>query len=245
MPLHFEGKDAVQHLKKARLKGLIAASEIHGVETPGSISAGIDALHDTILVLLILWAIFPFLPLQTHLPLLITLGFSFCIWKTGRSTLLGWRRLNRLHKLIEEEKWEIEHHRGSEKEELTELYRAKGFEGKLLAEVIDVLMADEDRLLKVMLEEELGLTLETYEHPLKQGFGAFLGSLSGFIVLLIGFFLNPTFAIPLFGAFLLIATTLILSKKEIKSFLPPLTWTCAVILFAVLGARFIAQVVFK
>ncbi len=35
-------------------------------------------------------------------------------------------------------------------------------------------MADDNRLLRVMLEEELGLTLEAYEHPLKQAFGALL-----------------------------------------------------------------------
>src|SRR6185437_13423218 len=53
----------------------------------------------------------------------------------------------------------------------------KGFQGKLLEEVLDVLMADDNRLLRVMVEEELGLTLETHEHPLKQAVGALCGSL--------------------------------------------------------------------
>ena len=58
-----------------------------------------------------------------------------------------------------EERFEIAHHRGQEKEELTELYALKGFKGELLDQVINVLMADDNRLLSVMLEEELGLEL--------------------------------------------------------------------------------------
>ncbi len=90
----------------------------------------------------------------------------------GRSAWLGWSRLERLHRILAQEKWEIEHNREQEREELGVLYAAKGFEGKLLEDVLDVLMADGDRLLKVMVEEELGLTLESQVHPLKQGLGA-------------------------------------------------------------------------
>ena len=94
---------------------------------------------------------------------LFSIGWLF--WKLGRSSLLGWARLERLHRLIQQEQWEIEHHRAQEKEELTAMYHQKGLTGKLLEQVIEVLMADDNRLLRVMLEEELGLTLETYEHP--------------------------------------------------------------------------------
>src|SRR6185295_12766345 len=84
--------------------------------------------------------------------------------------------------VLEQERWEIEHHRQQERDELKELYRAKGFEGKLLEDVLDVLMADDDRLLKVMLEEEMGLQLAQLDHPMKQGLGAAFGALvSGFL----------------------------------------------------------------
>jgi VIT1/CCC1 family predicted Fe2+/Mn2+ transporter len=83
--------------------------------------------------------------------------------------------LERLHRALEQERWEIEHHRQQERDELRVLYAAKGFEGKLLEDVLDVLMADNERLLKVMVEEEMGLTLGTTEHPLKQGLGAAAG----------------------------------------------------------------------
>ena len=106
-----------------------------------------------------------------------TFSFGWILWKVGRSAWLGWARLERLHRLVAEEKWEIEHHRHQEREELAALYAAKGFHGKLLEDVMDVLMSDDDRLLRVMLEEELGLSLEKQEHPLKQSLGAGIGAL--------------------------------------------------------------------
>ena len=90
--------------------------------------------------------------------------------------MLGWSRLERLHRVIEEERWEIEHHRPQEREELRALYAAKGLRENSSMRSIEVLMADDNRLFQVMLEEELGLTLEAYEHPLKQAFGAFFGA---------------------------------------------------------------------
>ena len=69
------------------------------------------------------------------------------------------------------------------------MYEQKGLSGDLLDQVIEVLMADDNRLLRVMLEEELGLTLESYEHPLKQAAGAGLGVLSAFLGAVLGFFM--------------------------------------------------------
>ncbi|MCB1135966.1 MAG: VIT1/CCC1 transporter family protein, partial [Chlamydiia bacterium] len=76
-----------------------------------------------------------------------------------------------------------------------ELYQAKGFEGKLLEEVVDVLMADGDRLLRVMLEEELGLSLESHEHPVKQGLFAALGSFASLALALLGYLVWPPLGI--------------------------------------------------
>ena len=52
-------------------------------------------------------------------------------------------------------------------------------------------MADGERLLKVMVEEELGLSLESQEHPLKQGAGAALGALVASVFMLGGLFITP------------------------------------------------------
>ncbi|MBX9743582.1 MAG: VIT1/CCC1 transporter family protein [Chlamydiales bacterium] len=170
---HFEGKTVAEHVLSARLKGLEASREMHGTELPGHYSAAADAGKETTFLLVGWLALFG----EWKIEWLGALMIGWLVWKVGRSAILGWSRLERLHRLIEEERWEIEHHRGQEKEELKEMYAAKGFEGKLLEEVTDVLMADDNRLLQVMLEEELGLHLESYEHPLKQACGAGVGVL--------------------------------------------------------------------
>ena len=145
---HFEGKSVVEHLKTARAKGALASAEIHGTEMPGHLSAAADAARETSVVLLLLWIL---LPSQPTLFFLFAAGFF--LWKIGRSALLGWARLERLHRVIEEERWEIEHQRQQEREELEALYQAKGLTGKLLDETVSVMMADDNRLLRIMLEE--------------------------------------------------------------------------------------------
>ncbi len=193
-PAHFKGKDAVGHVAEAQAQGIISAAETHGTEMAGHLSSGADAARETSLILALLWIIFATfnLPIYT---LLLTFGGSWLLWKTGRSAWLGWSRIERLHRIVAQEQWEIEHHRQQEREELGALYAAKGFEGKLLEDVLDVLMADGDRLLRVMVEEELGLTLETYEHPLKQALGAGLGVLAALVLCLMGLFLYPPFGL--------------------------------------------------
>lgn len=205
---HFKGKEVVEHLFDARLKGKAATSEVHGAELPGHYFSCFDAIKETAIVLLILHLLaFPKL-------LFVTFILLFTVYKFGRSSLLGWIRLQRLHRLIEEERWEIEHHRQQERKELEELYQAKGFSGRLLQEVIDVLMADDNRLLQVMLEEELGLTLEAFEHPLKQGFGALIGVLIAGVVLYACLFLPYGIWV---GALLLVGVTSALSAKKEKN----------------------------
>lgn len=183
---HFEGKSAEEHLKEAREKGALAASEVHGVEAPGFWGAACDAGKETGFLLLLLFLLFlhSSYTLQQSLATATALLLAWALWKGGRAAFLGWARLNRMHRLISEERFEIEHNREQERIELIELYRAKGFSGPLLDEVIAVLMADDNRLLEVMLTEELGLKVESMEHPLRQALGALLGTLSTGVVAL-------------------------------------------------------------
>lgn len=238
---HFEGKTVVDHLKDARAKGAVAVAEIHGLELPGHVAAGADAARETTIGLLILWVLF-----QASLPISYIIIFSagWLLWKIGRSAFLGWSRLERLHRLIEEERWEIEHHRAQEKQELTEMYRAKGFSGKLLEEVIDVLMADDNRLLKVMLEEELGLTLESYEHPLKQSTGAAVGVIISSLLLLLAFLINPTYGMPLVAILIIGTATGIAAKLERNRVIPAIIW-CIALAFLSIGTAFFISELFK
>lgn len=188
-PSHFKGKDAVSHVAETQAEGILTSAEIHGAETPGHIAAGADAARESAIVFLLLGLLFhrTDLPIFQEVTLLVSCALAWLVWKVGRSAWLGWQRLERLHRVIAEEKWEIEHHRDQEREELIALYGAKGFHGKLLEDVVDVLMADGDRLLRVMIEEELNLSLENMEHPLKQASGAGLGTIFAFIACLAPF----------------------------------------------------------
>ncbi|NNM43886.1 MAG: hypothetical protein HKM07_06040, partial [Chlamydiae bacterium] len=116
-PPHFEDKSVYQHVKEARNKGLYTSMEAHGIEIPGRYAAGLDCAKDTAITLQLLFVAMTALSLSLHQIFLGTLLFSmgWLIWKTGRSALLGWSRLERLHRLIEEERWEIEHHRAQER----------------------------------------------------------------------------------------------------------------------------------
>ena len=87
------------------------------------------------------------------------------------------------HKAIEY--WEIENIPEKEKEEIREIYAAKGFEGKLLEEVVSIITADKDRWVDVMMKEELGLIKDT-KSPFKIGLTTFISFIIlGFIPLFV------------------------------------------------------------
>ena len=193
-PEHFQGKDAIQHVIEAKTQGIVDKAEPHGTEAPGHIAAGTDAARELSVLMMLTWMLLSYigLPHDQLLTGLTVFGIALVFWKAGRSAWLAWFRLERLHRVVAEERWEIEHHRDQERVELKALYAAKGLEDPLLDEVISVLMADGDRLLRVMLEEELGLSLECQEHPLKQSIGASLGALCALALCLLGFIIYPS-----------------------------------------------------
>ena len=244
---HFEGKSAFEHLKSARLKGKIASSEIHGEEPSGHFIAACDSAKEVAIYLSLVWMLLtPFsLTLSHHLLLLSLFSLGLIIWKTTRSALLGWSRLERLHRLIEQERWEIEHHRAQEKEELIEMYAAKGFKGKQLDDIINVLMADDNRLLMVMLEEELGLSIESFEHPLKQSLGALIGSLCSVIFCFIGMISWGLNGLLIATFILLIATGYIASKALKNYVIKGFVWNVSISFLTLGTVYFLSRFLFK
>ena len=81
------------------------------------------------------------------------------------------------HKQVEY--WEIENLPHVEKEEIREIYAAKGFEGELLEEVVDVITKDREVWVNTMMKEELEM-MEEDRSPF------WIGATTYFSFLLIG-----------------------------------------------------------
>jgi vacuolar iron transporter family protein len=78
---------------------------------------------------------------------------------------------------IKREKFEIENVPDKERQEIEDIYMAKGFRGDDLRRVVNKITSDKDVWLKTMLTEELGINLGIVGNPLKSAlvmFGAFL-----------------------------------------------------------------------
>ena len=75
------------------------------------------------------------------------------------------------HKNIEY--WEVDNLPDREREEIREIYIEKGFEGELLEQVVDVITADKDRWVDVMMKEELEMA-EEQRSPFKIGLATYI-----------------------------------------------------------------------
>lgn len=231
---HFHGKDALAHVAEKQAQGMLTSKEVHGLEVPGYLQAGLDSARDVAIALMLFFSLLIHfdLNLMTFARMVGLFGLGLILWKAGRATWLAWGRLERLHRILTQEKWEIEHNRPQEREELHALYSAKGFEGKLLEDVVDVLMADETRLLKVMIEEEMGLTLENMEHPLKHGFGALLGSLVATLLCLLGLMISWNWGLVAAALAIVGGSSWIAAHKADNRALPAVIWALGVAVLA-------------
>ncbi len=83
------------------------------------------------------------------------------------------------------EYWEIENLPEIEREEITDIYRAKGFKGELLEKVVDQICSDKDLWVAEMMKDELNM-MRDGKSPFKIGFATLISFiLVGFIPLMV------------------------------------------------------------
>jgi len=104
-----------------------------------------------------------------------------------------------LNSEIERENWEIENKPDDERQEIEDIYKAKGFTGKDLEMIVNKITSNKKVWLDTMLNEELNLNLEIVGHPLKSALRMFGAFLVGGILPIIPFFFASGF-IPLLVA---------------------------------------------
>jgi vacuolar iron transporter family protein len=229
----------VKKLVEKRIRGKVITSS--NEEVPTYLSRALKASSQTIITFLILYLIFFPIPMSV----ILIFFFVRVLGQTIMTALDSYQNLTKLNTIIDEEKYEIEHHRSQERKELLTIYHAKGFSGKQLDEVVDVLMSDENRLLQVMIEEEMNIALGSYEHPVKDAFFVMLGIL---IPATIMFFCNQFLpkAIVIIVAGVIIAFISIYSSFLKKTnFLTPLIWSLSIATFLCSVCVFLKQVLMK
>jgi len=67
------------------------------------------------------------------------------------------------------EGYEVDNFPEVETQEIREIYRSKGFEGEILEKIIAHITSDKKRWIDLMMQEELGLSLDTTTSPLRSG----------------------------------------------------------------------------
>ncbi|WP_439487640.1 VIT1/CCC1 transporter family protein [Algoriphagus sp.] len=83
------------------------------------------------------------------------------------------------------EYWEVENTPELEREEITEIYKAKGFQGDLLEKVVNQITSNKDLWVAEMMKDELHLMMET-KSPFKIGLATLVSFITvGFIPLLV------------------------------------------------------------
>ena len=107
------------------------------------------------------------------------LSMSIGAYLSAKSERSNYRK----HQAIEY--WEVDNMPEKEKDEIREIYRQKGFDGETLEKLVEVITADRNRWVSVMMKEELGMTLEN-KPPLRIGLVTYCSFLLvGFVPLLV------------------------------------------------------------
>jgi predicted membrane protein (TIGR00267 family) len=95
---------------------------------------------------------------------------------------------------IAREKWEIENKPELERQEIEDVYKAKGFTGKDLEMIVNKVTSDKKVWLDTMLTEELKLNPDVVGKPLKSALIMFVSFLAGGMLPIIPFFFGSGYS---------------------------------------------------
>ena len=111
-----------------------------------------------------------------------TLSMAFGAYLSSKSQVEFFK------KEVNRERREIEEYPESERQELFEIYGAKGFNESEVAMIVDRVTKDKNLWLDVMMKEELGLVQESFDNPWKIAGVMGISFISGAIIPVIPYF---------------------------------------------------------
>jgi len=173
-----------EHISDARQRARrMLGGEVHPGETD-DVSQALIRARDGVLLVWMLWVVLTGFAIQDEAgAILVAAGVGFALLQGLAAGLATRARVEYYESELQRERHEIQTTPEHEREEVRVLYASKGFRPPLLDQIVDTLCADDDRLLKVMLEEELGLFLHHVNHPVLVGLWSGGGALAGALAL--------------------------------------------------------------
>jgi len=164
------------------------------------------------------------------LRIILILGFANLVadgFSMAASNYLSIKSEQDFHKEeYNREKWEVENYPKGEKEEIREIYKAKGFSGKDLDRAVEIITSDKERWLKTMMVEELGI-IQEHVNPILSGAVTFIAFLICGLIPLLTFVLIFFFPNMEENAFLIsciITAISIFVVGSLRSLLIAKTW---------------------
>ena len=176
--------DMADHISQARQRAKhILGGEAHGGNVDDARLAFLRA-RDGVLLVWIVWVVFEGFEIEANVgTVLVAVGVGLSILHGLVAGLATRSQVLYYESELQRERDEIRTTPQHERAEVREMYAAKGFKPPLLDQVVDTICADDDRLLKVMMEEELGLFIHRVNHPVLVGLWNAGGALGGALAL--------------------------------------------------------------
>lgn len=193
-PIAESSSATAAHLEAARLRGRRLMAEGSAGLSHEWLHTSSAARDGTVILFSLSMVLFSAAERDNKATILIAAAIVFGLYTGVANMLAVTAQLRAWEAELQRERDEIRHQPEQEREEVRALYEAKGFSGAMLDQIVDTLCADEERLLKVMLEEELGIFVEQSAHPVWVGLMTGVASLAGGLIVALTAVYSPGWA---------------------------------------------------